>query len=83
VGNYTFSIVKAGYDQTIKHFDMKGQPVAVTMTLSSNVSSSTKSNSSFSTILIVVVVILVAVIAVVLIMKRRGSNPSDEPTSSF
>ena len=83
VGNYTFSIVKAGYYQTIQHVDLKGQPVATTLTLSSNVSGSTKGDNSLPTILIVVVVIVVAVIAVVLIVKRRRSDPSEASTSSL
>jgi len=82
-GNYTFRIVKAGYYQTIQHVDVKGQPVATILTLSSNVSGSTKGNNSLPTILIAVVVIVVAVIAVVLIMKRRRSSPSEASTSSL
>ncbi|MGA2683341.1 MAG: hypothetical protein ABSF44_16270 [Candidatus Bathyarchaeia archaeon] len=81
-GNYTFSIIKKGYYQTFEHVDMKSQPFAATLTLLNSASNSTHS-SPLPTILVAVVAIVVGIIVFILVLKRRGSNSSDEPTSTF
>ncbi len=83
-GNYTFSIVKAGYYQTSQRINLKDKPVAMTLTLSSSAgSASSKGGSSLPTILIAAVAVVVAVVAVVLIVKRRGSRAPEAPNSQY
>ena len=83
LGNYTFCIVKHGYYQMFEPIKMKGQPLNLTISLSS-AASNVKGGGSFPTVLVIgVVVAVVVVIAVLLIVKRRRASAPDVPTSTY
>ena len=81
-GNYTFRIVKEGYYQTFEPIKMKGQPIAMTVSLMS-ASSNVKGGGSFPTTLIVAVSAVVAVVAVILVVKRRRASAPEAPNSNY
>ncbi len=82
LGQYAFSVIKNGYEQTGTSMTFNGEPMNTTVTLSEKVS--TANNNSLLLPIIVAVVVIIIVVMIVLVLKRRKPS-EDQPynPSSF
>ena len=80
-GNYTFHIVKDGYEQLEKPITFNGQPVKTALALSNDTSA--PASDIPWTIIIVVIVVVAFVIIIVIVLKRKRSRvvPLNNPAS--
>jgi hypothetical protein len=69
-GNYSFCIIKEGYQQQNQTVSLNSQPVKLAVSLS-NESSAPANNNSFTTIIVIVIAVIISVVIVVLLLKRR------------
>jgi hypothetical protein len=82
VGKYFFVIQRDGYEQLNKTINFKGQPMNMTLALSSDGTVASADNTTL-TVVIIVVIVLVVLVAGALIVKRRRANKNQLFPSSF